>query len=102
MNAFKSALRLSKTEPNQNIQSLYEQVKSWDQARAGLLQNYLKVVMLAIDALDAKVGQVEKYIGGLDKLMSARIEEIVREMLFRLHTAKTESMIPSSFWCPVL
>jgi hypothetical protein len=31
------------------------------------------VVHLVMDALDKKVVQVEKYIDGLDKLMSARI-----------------------------
>jgi hypothetical protein len=40
------------------VSELYEEVKSWDQARARLLQNYLKVVELALEALDGKVGQV--------------------------------------------
>lgn len=74
MNVLKSALRLSKGEPTQRtLQVLYEEVKSWDQARARILQNHLKVVQLAMDALDLKVGEVDKYIDGLDKLMSARI-----------------------------
>ena len=33
----------------------------------------MKVVLLALDALDGKVGHVEKYIEGMDKLMTARI-----------------------------
>ena len=59
MNALKSALKLSKNEPsNEVISELYEEVKSWDQARARLLQNYMQVVELALDALDSKVGHV--------------------------------------------
>ena len=59
MNALKSALKLSKNEPsNEVINELYEEVKSWDQARARLLQNYMQVMELALDALDSKVGHV--------------------------------------------
>ena len=59
MNALKSALKLSKNEPSKEVISeLYEEVKSWDQARARLLQNYMQVVELALDALDSKVGHV--------------------------------------------
>ena len=75
MNALKSALKLSKNESNsQTASELYEEVKSWDQARARLLQNYMKVIQLALDALDSKVNHVDKYIEGMDKLMTARIE----------------------------
>jgi hypothetical protein len=87
MNVLKSAFGLSKT---QSLQPLYEDVKSWDEARARFLERHLKVVQLVIDALDRKVGQVEKYIDGLDKLMSARIEEIVRCGLCRPVTVRTE------------
>lgn len=59
MNVLKSAFKLSKNEANSaQVSELYEEVKSWDQARARLLQNYLKVVELALEALDGKVGQV--------------------------------------------
>ena len=75
MNAFKSAFRLSK---NNQLLSLFEDLKSWDEARARFLQNHIKVVHLVMDALDKKVVQVEKYIDGLDKLMSARIQQIVK------------------------
>lgn len=75
MNALKSALRLSRNEPAQkSLQTLYGEVKSWDDARARILENHLKVVQLALDALDLKVTEVDRYIDGLDKLMTARIE----------------------------
>ena len=75
MNALKSALKLSRNEPSSRaVHELYEELKCWDQARARLLQNYMRVVGLAMEALDAKVAQVENYIQGLDKLMSARID----------------------------
>lgn len=91
MNVLKSAFRLSKADQSKlPTSTLYEEVKSWDQARARILQNHIKVVELVMEALDNKVGQVDKYIDGLDKLMSARIEEIVLCYLFRPVTAKME------------
>ena len=91
MNVLKSAFRLSKADQSKlPTSTLYEEVKSWDQARARILQNHIKVVELVMEALDNKVGQVDKYIDGLDKLMSARIEEIVPCYLFRPVTAKME------------
>ncbi len=56
MNAIKSVLRLSKIESSPStIQILYDEVKSWDGVRARILQNHLKVIELAMDALDLKV-----------------------------------------------
>jgi len=57
MNAFKSALGLSKNQ-NLQLQPLFEDVKSWDEARARFLETHLKVVHLVMDALDKKVVQV--------------------------------------------
>jgi hypothetical protein len=75
MNIFKSAFSSSKNDVLQrSLDQLYEDVKNWDEARARSLQNHLKIVELVMDALDRKVGQVEKYIDGLERLMSARIE----------------------------
>ena len=57
MNALKSAFGLSKNTPPQ-LQSLFQDVKSWDEARARLLETHLKVVQLVMQALDNKVVQV--------------------------------------------
>ncbi len=51
-----------------------------------------------MDALDRKVGQVDRYIGGLEKLMGARIDEIVLLLPYRLPIAVTESTTPSFSW----
>lgn len=56
MNVLKSALRLSKNDSSPPLtDTIYEEVKSWDEARARILQNHLRVIELGMDALDLKV-----------------------------------------------
>lgn len=69
---------LSRKEDLQRaVETLYGEVKGWDQARATALEAHLKVVEQVMEALDQRVRQVEKYIAGLERLMAARIEEMV-------------------------
>ena len=78
MNILKSAFNISKSEAAPSGQLVYEDLKAWDGARAKVLGRHLRVVELVMEGLDGKVRQVEGYIGGLERLMRGRIEEIVQ------------------------